>query len=145
MVKKVMRFEDAVDHPYYTQHNAIAIVDSSYMNEFHIGNLDSALIKQITAGTKCPAVTQDIKKLPLRNMQISFDPNSIIPLENVGNIYKSVRIVDDWGILESKSNGAILITEDWKHVILPFANSIKSNNNVEETESWKLQLKVSNK
>ena len=89
--------------------------------------------------------TQDVKKLPLRNMQISFDPNSIIPLENVGNIYKSVRIVDDWGILESKSNGAILITEDWKHVVLPFANSIKSNNNVEETESWKLQLKVSNK
>lgn len=89
--------------------------------------------------------TQDIKKLPLRNMQISFDPNSIIPLKNIGNIYKSIRIVDDWGILESKSNGAILITEDWKYVILPFANSIKSNNNVEETESWKLQLKISNK
>ena len=90
--------------------------------------------------------TQDIKKLPLRNMQISFDPNSIIPLENIGNIYKSVRIVDDWGILESKSNGSILITEDWKYIILPFADSIiKTNNNVEETESWKLQLKVSNK
>ena len=89
--------------------------------------------------------TQDIKKLPLKNMQISFDPNSIIPLENIGNIYKSVRIVDDWGILESKSNGSILITEDWKYVILPFANSIKTNNNVEETESWKLQLKASNK
>ena len=90
-------------------------------------------------------MTQDIKKLPLRNMQISFDPNSIIPLENIGNIYKSVRLVDDWGILESKNNGAVLITEDWKYVILPFANSIKSYDNVEETESWKLQLKVSNK
>lgn len=55
MVKKVMRFEDAVVHPYYTQHNAIAIVDSSYMNEFHIGNLDSALIKQIQNFNKAEA------------------------------------------------------------------------------------------
>ncbi len=85
--------------------------------------------------------TQDIKKLPLKNMQISFDPNSIIPLENIGNIYKNARIVDDWGILEAKSNGYILITEDWKSVILPYAKRIKVSNNVEETEFWKLTLK----
>ena len=85
--------------------------------------------------------TQDIKKLPLKNMQISFDPNSTIPLENIGNIYKNARIVDDWGILETKGNGSILISEDWKTVILPDAKSIKVDNNVEETESWKLTFK----
>ena len=89
--------------------------------------------------------TQNIKKLPLRNIQISFDPNSVINLEGIGNVYKNARIIDDWGILETKGEGSVLITEDWRAVILPYANSIETNNNVEETESWKLQLKVSNK
>ena len=89
--------------------------------------------------------TQNIKKLPLRNMQISFDPNSVINLEGIGNVYKNARIIDDWGILETKGEGSVLIAEDWRAVILPYANSIETNNNVEETESWKLQLKVSNK
>ena len=47
MVKKVLRFEDAVAHPYQTQHNAIAIVDSTYMDDYHIGNLDAKLIAKI--------------------------------------------------------------------------------------------------
>lgn len=89
--------------------------------------------------------TQNIKTLPLKNIQISFNPNTVVPLENIGTVYKNARIVDEWGILETIGNGTILITEDWKSVILPYANSIKFNNNVEETESWKLQLKVSNK
>lgn len=89
--------------------------------------------------------TQNIKTLPLKNIQISFNPNTVVPLENIGTVYKNARIVDEWGILETKGNGTILITEDWKSVILPYANSIKVNNNVEETEAWKLQLKVSNK
>ena len=89
--------------------------------------------------------TQNIKTLPLKNIQISFNPNTVVPLENIGTVYKNARIVDEWGILETIGNGTILITEDWKSVILPYANSIKVNNNVEETESWKLQLKVSNK
>lgn len=85
--------------------------------------------------------TQDIKKLPLKKIQISFDPNSVIPLENIGNIYRNARIVDDWGILETKGEGSILITEDWKSVILPYADSIKVDNGLEETEFWKLTLK----
>ena len=86
--------------------------------------------------------TQDIRKLPLKNMQISFDPNSIIPLENIGNIYKNARIVDEWGILETKGNGTILITEDWETVILPYASSVEVNGNIKETEFWKLTPKL---
>lgn len=52
MAKKVLRFEDAVAHPYQTQHNAIAIVDSSYMEDYHIGNLDTNLIAKIGAFNK---------------------------------------------------------------------------------------------
>jgi hypothetical protein len=85
--------------------------------------------------------TKDIKKLPLKNIQISFDPNAVVPLKDIGNVYKNARIVDDWGILETKENGYILIAEDWKTVILPYANSIVVNNNIEETKFWKLIIK----
>ncbi len=82
--------------------------------------------------------TQDVKELPLKNMQISFDPNTVICLEGIGNIYRNVRIVDDWGILETKGNGPVLITKDWKAVVLPSASSIEVNGSEEETEYWKL-------
>lgn len=52
MANKVKRFENAVAHPYQTQHNAIAIVDSSYMEDYHIGNLDTNLIAKIGAFNK---------------------------------------------------------------------------------------------
>ena len=32
--------------------------------------------------------TQDIKTLPLKNIQISFDPNAVVPIENIGTVYK---------------------------------------------------------
>lgn len=85
--------------------------------------------------------TQDIKTLPLKNIQISFNPNTVVPLENIGIAYKNARIVDEWGILETKGNGTVLITEDWKTVILPYASSIEVNGNIEETEFWKLTPK----
>ena len=86
--------------------------------------------------------TQDIKTLPLKNIQISFDPNSVVPIENIGIVYKNARIVEEWGILETKGNGTILITEDWKTVILPHASSVEVNGNIEETEYWKLTPKL---
>ena len=86
--------------------------------------------------------TQNIKKLPLKNIQISFDPNTVNPLENVGNIYKNVRIVDDWGILETKNNGVVLISDDWKTAILPYADNIIIKDSIEETKYWKLKKRL---
>ena len=85
--------------------------------------------------------TDNIKKLPLQKMQIKFDPNSVVPLEGVGTIYKSARIVDNWGVLETKRDGAILVSDDWKTVIIPYADRIVVNGNVEETDKWKLTKK----
>ena len=72
MVKKVKRFEDAVAHPYQTRHNAMAIVDSSYMDEFHIGNLESNLTKGIEKFNKTQAKnnrSMAVFVIPLDNMK----------------------------------------------------------------------------
>ena len=40
--------------------------------------------------------SKDTKILPLINMQIKFNPNLVIPLDNLGTAYKEIRIVDQW-------------------------------------------------
>lgn len=85
--------------------------------------------------------SKNIKELPLKNVNISFDPNSVVPIEDIGNAYKNARVIDNWGILETKDNGVIVITNDWKTIILPYADRIEIKENIEETEYWKLTTK----
>lgn len=76
MARKVKRFEDAVAHSYQTQHNAMAIVDSSYMDEFHIGNLDSTLITKIEEFNK--------KNVKTNHSMAVF----VIPMDNLKSKYE---------------------------------------------------------
>lgn len=85
--------------------------------------------------------SKDTKILPLINMQIKFNPNLVIPLDNLGTAYKEIRIVDQWGILETRNNGFILISNDWKSIILPFYNQVIQNGEELETPYWILQKK----
>lgn len=78
MAKKVKRFEDAVAYPYQTQHNAMAIVDSSYMDEFHIGNLDHILIKEIENFNRTHANNH-------RSMAVF-----VIPMDDLKSKYESI-------------------------------------------------------
>ena len=41
-----------------------------------------------------------------------FDPNGAIPIEGVGTAYQSLRVTDDWGVLEVESGGALLLRGD---------------------------------
>ena len=78
MVKKVKRFEDAVAHPYQTQHNAMAIVDSSYMDNYHIAKVAPTLIKQIQDFNKNNAAYN-------RSMAVF-----VIPMDNLKSKYESL-------------------------------------------------------
>lgn len=50
------------------------------------------------------------------NMNISFDPRNIVPLEGYGTVYPNMRVSDNWGIL-TVTGGALLGT-NWDKVIL---------------------------
>ena len=48
-------------------------------------------------------------EIKLRKMNISFNPQNLIPLDaGEGTIYPTVRISDEWGILTVTSGGALL-------------------------------------
>lgn len=70
------RFEDAVTHPYQTQHNAMAIVDSYYMDKYHIAKVKPTLIKQIQDFNKNNAACN-------RSMAVF-----VIPMENLKSKYE---------------------------------------------------------
>ena len=76
MAKKVKRFEDAVAYPYQTQHNAMAIVDSSYMDVYHIGNLDSTLIEEIKSFNNTHTMSHHsmaVFVIPMDNLKSKYE------------------------------------------------------------------------
>ena len=76
-------------------------------------------------------------KLNFENMNISFDPRNIIPLENFGTVYPTMRITDNWGIL-TVNNGALL-DSNWGNVIVSTPTEI--GNEIVKGNGWTLELK----
>lgn len=76
-------------------------------------------------------------RIPLRQMQISFNPNNLQPLEGLGTAYPNLRISDVWGVLEV-TKGA-LISPNWNQVTV--AAPTKTNAPKLEGDGWTLELK----
>lgn len=55
-------------------------------------------------------VTGPTLLLPLAEMNMSFDPNSAEALQDVGTVYRPMRLSDRWGVLEADSSGALVET-----------------------------------
>lgn len=63
---------------------------------------------------------------PNANFNIGFDPNSLVPVPEVGTYYPTMRVSADWGVLEV-TNGAMIAT-DWSKLTVP------------SEERWNLKL-----
>ncbi len=55
-------------------------------------------------------VTGPTLRLPLAEMNMSFNPNSVEPLSDVGTVYRPFRLSDRWGVLDADSSGALVDT-----------------------------------
>ncbi len=75
--------------------------------------------------------------LPLRKMNIQFDPRNLQPLDSLGTVYPTARISDEWGVLEVK--GGVLISPDWREARVA-ANSIDRNGSTLSGQGWTLTL-----
>jgi len=81
-------------------------------------------------------VEEPTLKLHFENMNISFDPRNITPLENFGTIYPNIRVTDNWGIL-TVEKGALL-SSDWSHIWVTAPTKI--NDDIIEGEGWTLEI-----
>ncbi len=71
-------------------------------------------------------------------MSISFDPRNIMPFKDLGTVYPSLRITDNWGVLTAK-NGALLGT-GWRKVTV--SEPTRITDKLIKGDGWKLELNV---
>ncbi len=69
-------------------------------------------------------------------MNVTFDPRNVIPLDDKGNVYPTIRITDNWGILDVK-NGA-LMSPRWDRITLSAPSSM--NGPDISGDGWTLKL-----
>ena len=62
-------------------------------------------------------------RIKLDKANFGFDPRNIFPLDSFGTVYPNIRIVDDWGILNVDSCGALL-SLDYKYVTISYPKII---------------------
>lgn len=75
-------------------------------------------------------------EIPLIKMSMSFDYTRQFSMDSLGMVYPSIRITDDWGILEA-SQGA-LINVGWSQVNISYPLSFDQNKIT--GEGWTLEL-----
>lgn len=77
-------------------------------------------------------------EIRLENMNMSFNPSSLIPLdEDEGTVYPTIVLTDNWGILTVTEGGALLRT-DWRWVIVSVPTEITEN--IIKGDGWVIEL-----
>ncbi len=74
--------------------------------------------------------------LRLFHVHIEFDPNTVQPIGAPGSVYPTLRVVDDWGVLEV--TGGALLNTDWTAVVIPAPASASAG--IATDDGWKLTL-----
>ncbi len=92
--------------------------------------------KKLIAEYKFKFIEQPHLKIQFEQMNFSFDPRNIMPLENKGTVYPNIRITDKWGVLTVESGA--LVSPNWQAI------SISNPTNIGDKkitgEGWELEL-----
>jgi hypothetical protein len=92
--------------------------------------------KYLTDKYKDVFLSDSVLNIKLINKRISFNPGNLIPMEDYGTIFPTLRLVDIWGILTVDSG--VLINSDWSKVIL--SKPLLINDSVISGNGWKIKL-----
>jgi hypothetical protein len=93
--------------------------------------------QQIVAGNRAKFLDGPVLTLQFRNMHLHLDPANLQPLGDAGTVYPTLRITDDWGVLDAKSGA--LLKPDWSAVII-VAPSATTGSSL-KGDGWTLELK----
>lgn len=93
-------------------------------------------INQLIAEYKSKFIEQPHFEIHLEKMNVSFDPRNLMPLEDKGTVYPTMRVTDQWGIL-TVENGA-LMSPNWDKISV--TNPTKTEGNKIIGNGWILEL-----
>jgi hypothetical protein len=75
--------------------------------------------------------------LRFRKMNVQFNPTTLQPLGDAGTVYPTIRITDEWGVIEGK-NGA-LMKPDWSALVV--SAPAQTTGSSVTGDGWTLTLK----
>ena len=93
--------------------------------------------KVLLAGYRARFVQGPVLTVKLIHMHVQFNPQTLQPLGDAGTVYPTMRIADEWGVLEV-SDGALL-KPDWSAVVLEAPKDVSGA--TVSGKGWTLQLK----
>ncbi len=93
--------------------------------------------QQAIAANREKFVDGPVLLLPFQRMKVQFNPSNLQPLGEHGTVYPTMRISDDWGVLEA-SEGA-LMKSDWSAVTV-VAPATSAGSDL-KGQGWTLRLK----
>ncbi len=96
--------------------------------------------EDLTINYKKNFLGDSIVEIGLENIKISFSPSNIMPIDSLGTVYPNLRIIDNWGILEVDSCGA-LINPEWNKVTV--SCPVLITDSLISGKGWKLKLEKS--
>ena len=87
-------------------------------------------------------VEKEIFIIPLGDkVSYSFNPNNLLILENIGTVYPTMEVIDEWGILEV-FDGALVFQENGKLTKLHITKPVDLVSKTLQGNGWKLDLKA---
>ncbi len=81
-------------------------------------------------------VEQPHLELYFEKMSVSFDPRNMMPLEDKGTVYPTIRVTDNWGVLNAEKGA--LMSPDWKKISLTLPTDSKGSKIT--GDGWTLEL-----
>lgn len=81
-------------------------------------------------------IENPVVTLPLKNMNVQFDPRTLQPVDGEGTVYPVLRVTDDWGVLQAE--GGALMKKDWSAVVVGVPEQGRMP--VLQGDGWKLEL-----
>ncbi|MCH8150209.1 MAG: hypothetical protein IH987_19895 [Planctomycetes bacterium] len=92
--------------------------------------------QKVLAAYRVKFVDGPVLTLPFVKMQIQFNPRNLVPLDDVGTVYPTMRISDAWGILTVTDGG--LVDGAWQKAVV--AAPVDISKRPLSGDGWELQL-----
>ena len=94
--------------------------------------------QKLVADYRAKLVDGSVLEIPLQKMSMQFNPGNLVPLDSLGTVYPTIRIVDVWGIL-NVSNGA-LMNPTFSKIYVSAPSNLSAS--PIQGDGWTLELKA---
>jgi hypothetical protein len=103
----------------------------------HAAEVDrDATRKQQLARNRKRFIDGPVLTLRFRKMNVQFNPSTLQPLGDAGTVYPTIRITDEWGVIEGK-NGA-LMKPGWSALVVTAPEHTEGSS--VSGDGWTLEL-----